>query len=85
VLSVYGADHPGIVHRVVALLAEEQVNITDLATRVIGDANDPVYAMVLDVTLPVGVAVEDLQTQVAALAAEVGVEASIRTADADVL
>jgi glycine cleavage system transcriptional repressor len=85
VLSVYGADQPGIVHRVVSLLADAQVNITDLATRVIGDPGDPVYAMVLEVVLPPTLALEDLRAQVAALAVDVGVEASIRAADADVL
>jgi glycine cleavage system transcriptional repressor len=85
VLSVYGADHPGIVHRFVTLLADAQVNITDLETRVIGAAADPVYAMVLDVELPADLAVESLQEQVAALATEVGVDATMRTADADVL
>jgi glycine cleavage system transcriptional repressor len=85
VVSVYGADHPGIVHRFVTLLAEAQVNITDLATRVIGDAADPVYAMVLDVELPPGLAVEVLQGRLAALATEVGVDAMMRAADADVL
>jgi glycine cleavage system transcriptional repressor len=85
VLSVYGADHPGIVHRVVTVLADAQVNITDLETRVIGEPEDPVYAMVLEVVLPAELELEDLQAQVAALATDVGVEASIRTADADVL
>lgn len=85
VLSVHGADHPGIVHRVVSLLADAAVNITDLATRVIGDPGEPVYAMVLEVVLPADLALEDLQAQIATLAADVGVEASIRTADADVL
>ena len=33
VLTVYGADHPGIVHAVSAALAERGVNITDLRTR----------------------------------------------------
>ncbi len=85
VLSVYGADRPGIVHRVVTHLAGASVNITDLATRVIGDAADPVYAMVLEVTLPTGLAVDGLRAGLTALAAELGVEASIRVADADVL
>jgi glycine cleavage system transcriptional repressor len=85
VLSVYGADRPGIVHRVVTHLAEASVNVTDLATRVIGDADDPVYAMVLEVTLPTALAVDDLRTGLTALAVELGVEASIRVADADVL
>jgi glycine cleavage system transcriptional repressor len=85
VLSVYGADQPGIVHRVVTLLADAQVNITDLATRVIGEPEDPVYAMVLEVILPADLALDDLQGRVATLAADAGFEASIRTADADVL
>jgi glycine cleavage system transcriptional repressor len=85
VVSVYGADHPGIVHRFVTLLAEADVNITDLATRVIGDADDPVYAMVLEVVLPDGLHVESLREQVGALATEVGVDATMRTSDADVL
>jgi glycine cleavage system transcriptional repressor len=85
VVSVYGTDHPGIVHRFVTLLADAQVNITDLATRVIGEPDDPVYAMVLEVTLPADLELDDLRTRIGALATDVGVEASIRTADADVL
>jgi glycine cleavage system transcriptional repressor len=85
VLSVYGADHPGIVHRVVTHLADADVNITDLATRVIGGAADPVYAMVLEVTLPPGLRVADLRDGLTELAAQLGVEASIRAADVDVL
>src|SRR5437588_7644908 len=51
-VSVYGSDRPGIVHRVASLLADEGVNIVDLTTRVIGDPARPVYAMILEVTLP---------------------------------
>src|SRR5205823_14039245 len=36
--SIYGADRPGIVHHVAAALARHSVNIVDLSTRVIGDA-----------------------------------------------
>src|SRR3954449_2272724 len=53
-VSVYGADRPGIVHRVASLLADEGVNIVDLTTRVIGDEDRPVYAMILEVTVPSG-------------------------------
>jgi glycine cleavage system transcriptional repressor len=85
VVSVYGADHPGIVHRFVSLLADAQVNITDLATRLIGDPEDPVYAMVLEVVPPAALDLEVLRARIATLAADVGVEASIRVVDADVL
>ena len=36
VISVYGADHPGIVHAAASALAERQVNITGLETRLTG-------------------------------------------------
>lgn len=85
VVSVYGADRPGIVHHVSSLLAEAGVNITDLETRVIGDVADPVYAMLLEVTVPATMSVDELEARLRALAEELGVDASLHTADADVL
>ncbi len=52
VLSVYGADHPGIVHAVSAALAERGVSITDLRTRRTGDEASPVYVMVMELAVP---------------------------------
>jgi len=51
VLSVYGADRPGIVAEATAALAERGVNVTDLTTRVL-DGERSVYAMLLEVALP---------------------------------
>jgi glycine cleavage system transcriptional repressor len=84
-VSVYGSDRPGIVHRVASLLADEGVNIVDLSTRVIGDADRPVYAMILEVTLPSGTDATDLQRRLAALAADLGVECSLHPSEADIL
>jgi len=84
-LTVYGADHPGIVHGVTRLLAERGANIVDLETHVIGPAERPVYAMVLDLTLPAAVAVADLEADLAEAARELGVTCTLRSADADVL
>lgn len=84
IVSVYGADHPGIVHRVTSLLAEAQVNIIDLNTRVIGDAGELVYAMLLEVVAPEGLDVDRLSKQLESAAGELGVEATIHDADADV-
>ena len=61
------------------------VNVVDLDTRVIGGADRPVYAMVLDVTLPPGLAGPELADRLAALAADVGVECTVRRADVDIL
>jgi glycine cleavage system transcriptional repressor len=83
-VSVYGADRPGIVHRVASQLADDGVNIVDLSTRVIGDPDRPVYAMILEVTLPAGGAVS-LQARLADLAADLGVECSLHPSEADIL
>jgi glycine cleavage system transcriptional repressor len=51
VLTVYGADHPGIVHAISGALADLGVNIADLQTRVAGSRERPVYVMMLEVAL----------------------------------
>jgi glycine cleavage system transcriptional repressor len=84
-VSVYGADRPGIVHRVSSLLAREQVNIVDLTTRVIGDPARPAYAMLLEVTVPPGLEVERLREALTDLTRELGVECSLHASDADIL
>jgi glycine cleavage system transcriptional repressor len=84
-VSVYGADRPGIVHRVASLLAESGVNIVDLTTRVIGDADRPVYAMMLEVTLPSAANASDLQARLKELATDLGVECSLHPSEADIL
>jgi glycine cleavage system transcriptional repressor len=84
-VSVYGADQPGIVHRVTRLLADAGANVVDLTTRVIGEPDRPLYAMLLDITLPPGLEGAELRRQFDALAAELGVDCSMHPADADVL
>ena len=82
VVSVYGADRPGIVHAVAAGLAERGCNVTDLLTRVLPGAT-PVYTLQLEVALPPG---QDPGELVAALRAEpalAGVEVSVGPRDAD--
>jgi len=84
-VSVYGADRPGIVHRVTSLLAGEGVNIVDLTTRMIGDEDRPVYVMFLDVTVPDGTDPTMLTGRLDTLAAELGVKCTALPADADIL
>jgi glycine cleavage system transcriptional repressor len=52
VISVYGADKPGLVYSVSNLLAEHNVNIIDLQTKVAGKKDNPVYIMVFEVAVP---------------------------------
>ena len=84
-LTVYGADRPGIVHRVTRAVADHGGNVVDLATRVVGDPGRPVYVMLLDLTLPPGAAPGPLDAALAALSDELAVDCTLRPADADVL
>ncbi|MGI8575524.1 MAG: glycine cleavage system protein R [Egibacteraceae bacterium] len=80
VVSVYGADRPGIVHEVAQELARHEVNVTDLRTQVLGA---DVYAMLLEVALPAALDDEELAVRLRAAAA--GLEVTIRPLDQQVL
>jgi glycine cleavage system transcriptional repressor len=80
-ISVYGGDHPGIVHGVAAALADAGVNVVDLSTRVAGE----LYAMLLEVALPPSLAEPGLEELLARVAAEQGVDVSVRAVGGDVL
>lgn len=84
-VAVYGVDRPGIVHRVSDLLAREGVNIVDLTTRVIGEPSRPAYAMLLEVTVPPELDVEELRGRLSELARELVVECSLHSSEADIL
>jgi glycine cleavage system transcriptional repressor len=75
VLSVYGADRPGIVHHTCQALAEAGVNVTDLTTRTLA-GEQAVYAMLLEIAVPPGVATGDLVIAVRARVPDV--EVSLR-------
>ncbi len=85
IVSVYGSDHPGILHRISTVLADNSVNITDVDTRVIGENAESVYAMLLEVILSRSVDPAQLGGALRATAAEVGVDVSLQPAEADAL
>jgi glycine cleavage system transcriptional repressor len=86
-VSVYGADHPGIVHAVTSLLASYEVNIVDVVTHLLGARHGEthVYMMVLEVTAPPGVDEETLRAALQTLGREQGVQATITPVDAEIL
>jgi glycine cleavage system transcriptional repressor len=77
-ISVYGADQPGIVYHVTKELAARSINITDLNTRLIGTEEEPVYVLMLEVALPEGVTAEGVEQTLAALKQELNVEIGVR-------
>jgi glycine cleavage system transcriptional repressor len=86
IVTVYGVDHPGIVHAVSARLAARAVNVTDLETRLIGEGGQAgLYAMVLEVALPAVMDPEGLQAMLGEVGAEQGVEVTVRPLEPDVM
>ena len=84
VVSVHGADHPGLVHAFSRLFAERGVNIDDLTTHLVGEG-EPLYVMTFDVTVPNGTDTDALADALRRTADELGVTASLHPADADLL
>jgi glycine cleavage system transcriptional repressor len=82
IVSVYGADKPGIVYRVADVLGRSAANITDLTSRVTGAEDHPVYALMLEVHMSDPAAVE---TALAELKEDLGVEVTVRPLQTDLL
>lgn len=77
-VTVYGSDHPGIVHAFAAELARLGANITDLQTRLGGS----VYMMLLEVAVPEG---KELEAPLRLVADAQGVEVKVRELEHDAL
>ena len=87
IVTLYGADHPGIVHAATSALAEHGVTITDLATKLAGEGGGapPLYALMMEIAPPPGVRVEDVEQALERVGEEQGVEVSLRALDAEAL
>jgi glycine cleavage system transcriptional repressor len=78
IISVYGADRPGIVYSVAAELARRRINITDLNTQVVGASDRPVYVMLLEADIPEGVDLKDLEKEFDRIRKELDISISLR-------
>ena len=81
VITLYGADHSGIVNGVTAALAERGVNITDLDTHLVGEKTEPAYMMILEVSLPDGLTGQGLEASLSEVARALKLELSVRSLD----
>ena len=86
IVTLYGADHPGIVHAATAALAERGVDVTDMTTKLAGEGDgDPLYALMMEIALPDGVSAEELGQALTRVGGEQGVEVSMRPLEQDAL
>jgi glycine cleavage system transcriptional repressor len=78
-VSIYGVDHPGIVHHATRVLAEYRVNITDLETRLVEGGDRPsLYALLIEVAVPDDIDPAKVDGALAEIAASEVVEVSLR-------
>src|SRR5581483_1594060 len=86
IVTLYGADHPGIVHAATAVLAERGVDITDLTTKLVAEDTDPsIYALMMEIAPPAGVDAAELESALQAAARDQGVDLTVRELEEDVL
>lgn len=86
IVSVYGADHPGILHAVSSALAAQGWNITDLETRLAAAGSaGPLYAIAMEVALGADAATEDLERVLEPVARSERVEVSCRPLEREAL
>ena len=84
--SVHGADHPGILAAVTRALADANVNVCDVHTRVVGEAEGkPLYVMLMEVAPPDDLAEDDLRALLRAAAEAQQVDVALQPLEADVL
>ena len=85
IVTVYGSDHPGIVHATAEALARHGYNITDLNTRLVADAEGgPLYALMLEVGIPAGHG-EELRSAMTDVGRVQNVEVTVRELESDEL
>lgn len=84
-ISVYGADRPGIVFKMAQAMARAGINITDVHTHRSAGKTQSLYLLLLEVELPPRRPVAALERHLQMVAKRLGVQCSIRPADAAVL
>ena len=81
-LSVYGTDKPGIIHRIAQALADRRVSITDLNTKAIHHADGPLYVMLLEIQIPPGLDLDALRSDLDDLRKSLQVEITLQDIEA---
>jgi len=84
-ISVYGADRPGIVFKVSEALAKAGLNITDVHTHRSAGGGPSLYMMLLEVEVPATRTPASLETHLKQLAKRLKVQVSLRQSDTDIL
>lgn len=77
-VSVYGADRPGIVHRVTGFLARSKVNLSDLSTHRTESKGTSGYILYLEGEISKGTTPQGLEQGLRKTLSEMGVTVSVK-------
>src|SRR3712207_3864279 len=80
VVTLYGPDHPGIVHAATSTLGGGDVNTTALTTKLGAEDGEgpPLYALMMEIAPPPGADAAELEAALRRVGEEQGVEVSLR-------
>lgn len=82
IISVYGADKPGIVFRISDFLAGEKINITDVRTKLSKNGKKKTYIMIIEADIPKKTSVTKIKREFLALADSLDVIVSVNQVEA---
>lgn len=79
-VSVWGADHEGIVHAVAEYLTEMHIQLEDVETEVTNAPNTgtPLFSMVAEIQAPPTLTLQQLRDRIDDLSDELGVDISVK-------
>lgn len=78
ILSVYGADKPGIVAGITRILADNKINITDVQTTSTTTEGSDVFVMILEVSAPADLSSEQLESLLDEQVLKLGVDITVQ-------
>jgi glycine cleavage system transcriptional repressor len=81
IISVYGADKPGIVYNVSSFLADYKINITDVQTALSKSKGKKTYIMIIEAEISKKVSVAKIKRELFDLAKSLNVVVSVNQAE----
>lgn len=79
-VTLYGADHPGIVHAAATILAERNVSITGLETKLAGHPPGSIYVMLIEIAAA-AVDIDELRDAITAAGEQSGLDVNLSELD----
>jgi glycine cleavage system transcriptional repressor len=84
-ISINGADKPGIVEAITGVLNRSGVNVIDMETKSSQHTSPPAYYMFLETDVPSKVNIRELKKALAATGKKIGVHVTVTKIESDVL